>query len=51
VPDAADVEVVKKIRQGEIELRDHNTVLRGIKNNVRAFISSFLWMWLMRVLG
>ncbi|KAF8261422.1 RNA polymerase II-associated protein [Lactarius quietus] len=33
VPDAADVEVVKKIRQGEVELRDHNTVLRGIKNN------------------
>ena len=34
VPDAADVEVVKKIRQSEVELRDHNTVLRGIKNNV-----------------
>jgi parafibromin len=34
VPDAADVEVVKKIRQGEVELRDRNTVLRGIKNNV-----------------
>ena len=34
VPDAADVEVVKKIRQGEVELRDHNTVLRGVKNNV-----------------
>ncbi|KAF8490011.1 RNA polymerase II accessory factor [Russula emetica] len=33
IPDAADVEVVKKIRQSEIELRDHNTVLRGIKNN------------------
>ncbi|KAH9961006.1 RNA polymerase II-associated protein [Russula dissimulans] len=33
VPDTADVEVVKKIRQGEVELRDHNTVLRGIKNN------------------
>jgi parafibromin len=33
VPDAADVEVVKKIRQSEVELRDHNTVLRGIKNN------------------
>ncbi|KAI9446951.1 RNA polymerase II accessory factor [Russula earlei] len=33
VPDVADMEVVKKIRQGEIELRDHNTVLRGIKNN------------------
>ena len=35
MPDAADVEVVKKIHLGEIELRDHNTVLRGIKNNVR----------------
>ena len=34
MPDAADVEVVKKIRQGEVELRDHNTVLRGVKNNV-----------------
>ncbi|KAH9992792.1 RNA polymerase II-associated protein [Russula vinacea] len=33
VPDAGDVEVVKKIRQSEVELRDHNTVLRGIKNN------------------
>jgi len=33
VPDAADVEVVKKIRQGEVELRDHNTVLRGVKHN------------------
>jgi len=33
VPDAADVEVIKKIRQSEVELRDRNTVLRGIKNN------------------
>jgi len=33
VPDAADVDVVKKIRQGEVELRDRNTILRGIKNN------------------
>jgi parafibromin len=37
VPDSTDVEVVKKIRQGEVELHDHNTVLRGIKNNVRFF--------------
>jgi parafibromin len=37
VPDAADVEVVKKIRQGEVELRDRSTVLRGIKNNVCRF--------------
>ncbi|KAI0261798.1 RNA polymerase II accessory factor [Gloeopeniophorella convolvens] len=33
IPDVTDVEVVKKIRQGEIELRDRNTVLRGIKPN------------------
>jgi parafibromin len=35
VPDSTDVEVVKRIRQGEVELHDHNTVLRGVKNNVR----------------
>ncbi|KDQ59793.1 hypothetical protein JAAARDRAFT_126976 [Jaapia argillacea MUCL 33604] len=33
VADAADVEVVKKIKQNEIELRDRNTVLRGTKPN------------------
>ncbi|TFK32607.1 RNA polymerase II accessory factor [Crucibulum laeve] len=33
VPDAADVEVVKKIKSNEVELRDRNTVLRGIKAN------------------
>ncbi|KAI0927820.1 hypothetical protein AcW1_005240 [Taiwanofungus camphoratus] len=33
VADAADVEVVKKIKHNEIELRDRNTVLRGIKPN------------------
>ncbi|KAG6829222.1 hypothetical protein H0H87_012207 [Tephrocybe sp. NHM501043] len=33
VADAQDVEVVKKIKQGEVELRDRNTVLRGIKPN------------------
>ncbi|KAH9967788.1 RNA polymerase II accessory factor [Lactifluus volemus] len=33
VPDSTDVEVVKRIRQGEVELHDHNTVLRGVKNN------------------
>ncbi|KAF8261423.1 hypothetical protein EI94DRAFT_801043 [Lactarius quietus] len=27
------VEVGKKIRQDEVDFRDHNTVLRGIKNN------------------
>ena len=38
MPDSADVEVVKKIRQSEVELRDHNTVLRGIKNNVTFYV-------------
>ncbi|TFY77899.1 hypothetical protein EWM64_g6114 [Hericium alpestre] len=33
VPDAHDVEVVKKIKQAEIELKDRNTVLRGTKPN------------------
>ncbi|GJE88111.1 RNA polymerase II-associated protein [Phanerochaete sordida] len=33
VPDLADVEVVKKIKLGEIELRDRNTVLHGVKPN------------------
>ncbi|KAI0062129.1 RNA polymerase II accessory factor [Artomyces pyxidatus] len=33
VPDAADVEAVKKIKQGEVELRDRTTVLRGVKPN------------------
>jgi hypothetical protein len=32
--DAEDVEVVKKIKQNEVELRDRNTVLRGTKTNV-----------------
>ena len=34
VADFQDAEVVKRIRQGEVELRDRNTVLRGIKPNV-----------------
>ncbi|EMD34280.1 hypothetical protein CERSUDRAFT_117161 [Gelatoporia subvermispora B] len=33
LPDTADVDVVKKIKQSEIELKDRNTVLRGIKSN------------------
>lgn len=41
MPDAGDVEVVKKIRQSEVELRDHNTVLRGIKNNVTFYVLSY----------
>ena len=35
VADAHDLEIVKKIRQGEVELRDRTTILRGIKANVR----------------
>ncbi|KDR82037.1 hypothetical protein GALMADRAFT_135412 [Galerina marginata CBS 339.88] len=33
VADTHDLDVVKKIRQNEVELRDRNTVLRGIKTN------------------
>ncbi|KAJ6621878.1 RNA polymerase II-associated protein [Mycena sp. CBHHK59/15] len=33
VADPRDVEVVKKIKQNEVELRDRNSVLRGIKPN------------------
>ncbi|KAG5637917.1 hypothetical protein H0H81_002678 [Sphagnurus paluster] len=33
VADNKDIEVVKKIKQNEVELRDQNTVLRGIKPN------------------
>ncbi|CAA7260948.1 unnamed protein product [Cyclocybe aegerita] len=33
VADAQDVEVVKKIKQNEVELRDRTTVLRGTKPN------------------
>ena len=34
VADAQDVEIVKKIKQNEVELKDRTTVLRGIKPNV-----------------
>lgn len=34
VADQQDVEVVKRIKQNEVELRDRNTVLRGTKPNV-----------------
>ena len=34
VADAHDMEVVKRIKQNEVELRDRNTILRGIKPNV-----------------
>jgi parafibromin len=37
IPDAQDVQVVKKIKLGEIELRDSRTVLRGSKLNVAQF--------------
>ncbi|KAG9010221.1 accessory factor associated with RNA polymerase II [Tulasnella sp. 427] len=33
VPDAADLEAVKRIRANEIELRDRNSILRGVKVN------------------
>ncbi|KAG6813366.1 hypothetical protein H0H92_011632 [Tricholoma furcatifolium] len=33
VADSHDVEAVKKIKQAEVELRDRNTVLRGVKPN------------------
>ncbi|KAJ7784402.1 RNA polymerase II-associated protein [Mycena metata] len=33
VADSRDIEVVKKIKQNEVELRDRNSVLRGIKPN------------------
>ncbi|KAJ8508175.1 hypothetical protein ONZ45_g9523 [Pleurotus djamor] len=33
VPDLHDVEVVKKLKQSEVELQDRNTVLRGSKPN------------------
>jgi parafibromin len=33
IADTHDVEVVKKIKQNEVELRDRNTVLRGMKPN------------------
>ncbi|KAH9915268.1 RNA polymerase II-associated protein [Epithele typhae] len=42
VADTADIEVVKKIKQNEIELQDRNTVLRGIKpNNFHSLKESF----------
>lgn len=34
-PDPADLDAVKRIRAQEIELRDRNSVLRGVKANVR----------------
>ncbi|PFH53548.1 hypothetical protein AMATHDRAFT_137288 [Amanita thiersii Skay4041] len=41
--DTQDLEVVKKIRQNEVELRDRNTVLRGSKPNARnkSFLRNF----------
>ncbi|KAJ7644002.1 RNA polymerase II-associated protein [Roridomyces roridus] len=40
VADARDIEVVKKIKQNEVELRDRNSVLRGTKPNNFANIRS-----------
>ncbi|KAI0344972.1 CDC73-domain-containing protein [Trametopsis cervina] len=46
VPDAADAEAVKKIKLSEIELKDRNAVLRGVKannfNNVKNLIQEKL---------
>ncbi|KAH9930856.1 CDC73-domain-containing protein [Fomitopsis serialis] len=39
VADTADIEVVKKIKASEIELRDRTSVLRGIKTNNFSTIS------------
>ncbi|KAI6037815.1 RNA pol II accessory factor, Cdc73 family-domain-containing protein [Pisolithus marmoratus] len=42
VADSHDLEVVKRIRANEVELRDRNTVLRGIKpNNFSALLASY----------
>ncbi|KAG8217065.1 RNA pol II accessory factor, Cdc73 family-domain-containing protein [Butyriboletus roseoflavus] len=42
VADAQDMEVVKRIKHNEVELRDRNTVLRGTKpNNFSALHASF----------
>jgi parafibromin len=38
VADPQDIEVVKRIKQNEVELRDRNTVLRGVKPNVSSII-------------
>nr|AEN14435.1 RNA polymerase II accessory factor cdc73 family protein [Lentinula edodes] len=40
VPDTADIDSVKKIRMQEVELRDRNSVLRGIKMNASSNFSS-----------
>lgn len=41
IPDSQDLDIVKKIRQNEVELRDRTTVLRGIKANVRVVSFTF----------
>lgn len=37
VADPHDLEIVKKIRQNEVELVDRNSVLRGVKPNVGSY--------------
>jgi hypothetical protein len=37
------VEVVKKIKQNDVELRDRNTVLRGTKASVRKGLTKELF--------
>lgn len=34
VPDAVDIDAVKRIKLNEVELNDRNTVLRGTKQSV-----------------
>jgi parafibromin len=39
IADSQDIDAVKKIKQQEVELKDRNTVLRGIKPNVSRTVS------------
>ena len=46
VSDIHDIEVVKKMKQHEVELRDRNTVLRGVKPNVSVNIAFIPYLYL-----
>jgi len=48
VADTLDVDVVKKIKQNEVELRDRNTVLRGVKPVVSFPRCCFADFWNLR---
>ena len=43
VSDPHDLEIVKKIRQNEVELVDRNSVLRGVKPNVGCYYPACLF--------